>query len=312
MNFQNAPQPIPYQGSKRLQVPVILHHLPKDAGTLWEPFVGSGAVTIGAAFSRAANRFVLGDTLEPLVGIWRLILEDPSALCDGYEALWLGQLGDPRTWYDQIRDRFNEERKPDQLLYLIARCVKNAIRFNVDGRFNQSPDNRRLGMKPSLLRIRVSSVHEVLAGKTQAICADYGHALRTAAPADVVYMDPPYMGVSGKRDSRYHEVLDLDRFIRELGAANERNVSYLVSFDGRCGDRIYGETLPASLDLDRIEVHVGRSSQATLNGRTDETVESLYISQALRRRLQSENVMIAANASVKTPPTPSRQDLLSF
>ncbi|MFO0756730.1 MAG: DNA adenine methylase [Byssovorax sp.] len=280
-----APQPIPYQGSKRRQVPVILRVLPGDTDTLYEPFVGSGAVTIGAAMAGAARRFVMGDTLRPLAGIWQQILGSPGELCDEYEQLWTAQLGDPRAYFDRVRASFNGDPRPAALLYLIARCVKNAIRFNAEGQFNQSPDRRRLGMRPALLRSRVMAVHALLSNRAKAICADYAESLQRALPADVVYMDPPYMGVSGPRDARYHQGLDYDRFVRALEDANRRGVSYLVSFDGRCGERTYGPGLPASLGLSKMEVPMGRSSQSTLSGRAEETIESLYLSPALEARL---------------------------
>lgn len=298
MNLVNAPQPIPYQGSKRQLVPVILRYVPKGTVTLWEPFVGSGATTIGAALHGCARRFVVGDSLESLAGIWSMILERPMELCDEYEEIWTGQLADPRAYYDALRARYNQERRPAQLLYLIARCVKNAVRFNGDGGFNQSPDNRRLGMKPSLLRARVGEVHRILYGKTRSACADYSHALADAAPEDLVYMDPPYMGVSAGRDARYHQGLDYERFVAELSKANQRSVSYMVSFDGLCGARSYGPGLPAHLQLEKTDIHVGRSSQATLNGRADETVESLYLSPALLKRLSAEAVAVEREASV--------------
>jgi DNA adenine methylase len=299
VNLKNAPQPIPYQGSKRQQVPVILRYLPRDTETLFEPFVGSGAVTIGAASNRAALRFHLGDTLQPLVGIWSLLLTAPDEICDEYERIWTAQLDNSRMHFDQVRESFNREHRPAQLLYLIARCVKNAIRFNATGQFNQSPDKRRLGMRPSLFRERAFAVHDLLSGKAQATCADYAKSLLAAGTKDVVYMDPPYMGVSGTRDSRYHQGLDYDRFVGELADANVRGVSYLVSFDGRCGERTYGPGLPDTLGLRKIDVHVGRSSQATLNGRADETVESLYVSSALAARLWEEEVGVPAAESVK-------------
>ncbi|MCA9637078.1 MAG: DNA adenine methylase, partial [Myxococcales bacterium] len=127
--MQSSPQPIPYQGSKRQQVPVILRYLPKDTATLWEPFVGSGALTIGAAASQAAEAHVVGDSLAPLVEIWELILRAPDELCDRYERLWNAQLADPRAYYDRVRDAYNDSPEPAKLLYLIARCVKNAVRF---------------------------------------------------------------------------------------------------------------------------------------------------------------------------------------
>ena len=44
------------------------------------------------------------------------------------------------------------DHQPHHLLYLLARCVKASIRYNTDGDFNQSPDNRRKGMHPATMR----------------------------------------------------------------------------------------------------------------------------------------------------------------
>ena len=154
-------------------------------------------------------------------------------------------------------------------------------------------------MKPPLLRRRVLAVHDVLRDRTKAVCQDYVWSLERADRDDVVYMDPPYMGVSGTRDARYHKGLDYDRFLVELSNANLRGVSFMVSFDGRCGTKSYGPGLPAALELTKIDVHVGRSSQPTLNGRVDETVESLYLSRSLMERLRSDEVTVDRAISVK-------------
>lgn len=308
----NPPQPIPYQGSKRLQVPLILAHVPRGTRTFWEPFVGSGAVTIGASMHQSAKKFVIGDTFEPLIAIWRMILEQPSVLCDEYENLWTSQMVDPKSYYDGVRQQFNLDPKPWQLLYLVARCVKNAIRFNAHGKFNQSPDHRRLGMRPDTMRKRVFEVHELLKGRATSVCQDYSKALQAARSEDVVYMDPPYMGVSGKRDSRYHQGLDYDRFVDQLSVANSKGISYMVSFDGRCGNRVYGPGLPATLGLTKIDVHVGVSSQSTLNGGKDETVESLYLSAALARRLSEQNVSVTCVKSLRQPHRGAPNDQLGL
>ena len=44
---------------------------------------------------------------------------------------------------------------------------------------------------------------------------------------------------------------------------------------------MYGPALPVELGAQRLELHAGRSSQATLNGRDERTVESLYVSASL-------------------------------
>jgi hypothetical protein len=41
--------------------------------------------------------------------------------------------------------------------------------------------------------------------------------------------------------------------------------------------------LPEELHLRRVLIHTGKSSQATLNGEDAETVESLYVSPAIRK-----------------------------
>lgn len=285
MQLRTAPQPIPYQGSKRRLVPLILPWFPADTRVLYEPFAGSGALSIGAAMAGVAGRFVLGDSLGPLAGIWERLLQNPAGLADDYERIWEAQLADPRGHYDRVRDAYNADQDPAKLLYLLARCVKNAVRFNAEGRFNQSPDRRRLGMRPTTLRARAGQVQALLGGRAIARHADYAESLREAGAQDLVYMDPPYMGVSGSRDVRYHQGLDYQRFVSELRAANARGVSFLVNFDGRLGGRAYGPGLPAELGLRRVELHAGRSSQATLNGGDAETVESLYLSPALLGRI---------------------------
>ena len=58
--------------------------------------------------------------------------------------------------------------------------------------------------------------------------------------------------------------------------------------DGRSGDKTYGKELPEYLGLKRILIPAGRSSQATLLGKNQQTIESLYISNKLFKQLGSE------------------------
>ncbi len=52
-------------------------------------------------------------------------------------------------------------------------------------------------------------------------------------------------------------------------------------------NRSYGKPLPAKLHLTLVEIEAGRSSQATLLGRDEMTVESLYLSPALAEELEA-------------------------
>lgn len=277
------PHPIPYQGSKRLLAKVILDHAPDGVRCLIEPFAGSAATTLAAASRRLAERYFIGDSLGPLIEIWRNIIERPHDFANDYEQIWEAQISDPRTHYLSVRQHFNRDRQPAQLLYLLARCVKNAVRFSSSGEFNQSADHRRTGMHPKKMRHEIRGASALLRGKTDVVSGDYQLLLEEATASDLVYMDPPYQGVSETRDPRYFQQLDFDRLMASLDRLNAKSVPFLLSFDGTCGNRTYGKPLPEELRLTRVLIHTGKSSQATLNGEDAETVESLYLSPAIAK-----------------------------
>src|SRR5438128_9926540 len=94
-------------------------------------------------------------------------------------------------------------------------------------------------------------------------------------------MHPPYQGVCRNRDNRYLLKADHLTFCDALRELNRRKMKYVVSYDGRTGSKTYGEPLPPDLGPVHIELHAGRSTQATLLGRNHDTYESLYLSPAL-------------------------------
>lgn len=278
--------PIPYQGSKRKLASAITRCFPAELGRLYEPFVGSAAVTLATAAARPTTRFHVNDTNGPLCRLWQLIVDAPEEVGSAYAELWHEQLDDPRSFYDSVRDEFNATGRPELFLYLLARCVKAAVRYNAQGEFNQSPDNRRLGCRPERMARTIVAASALLRGRIEISNLDFRDAVASATADDLVYMDPPYQGVSTKRDRRYVDVLAADDFADALASFNQRGLSYVVSYDGRRGSRTYGKPLPSSLDLVRYEIDAGRSTQSTLSGGTDRTIESVYLSPALAARLE--------------------------
>jgi DNA adenine methylase len=281
----NVPHPIPYQGSKRNLALAILAHFPADVDRLIEPFAGSAALCLAAAYYQRACRFWINDAHVPLVSLWREIIDRPQELATMYADLWEGQRGRERLYYDKVREQFNATHRPDCFLYLLARCVKAAIRYNSDGEFNNSPDNRRLGARPETMLSRITGASALLCGRTELSHLDYTEVVSRCDPADLIYMDPPYQGVCGSRDHRYAPKVSHDAFCDVLADLNKRGFRYLVSYDGRSGTKTYGQPMPATLRLTHIELHAGRSTQATLLGQSSETYESIYLSPALAKQL---------------------------
>ncbi|MBI4668090.1 MAG: DNA adenine methylase [Elusimicrobia bacterium] len=252
-----TPHPIPYQGSKRNLSVQILAYFPKQINTLIEPFAGSGAITLAAAAWGLADHYHLNDLNTPLMELWRMIIEEPNRLARQYETIWFSQHADHREYYYRIRKEFNQTCQPHHFLYLLARCVKASVRYNLKGEFNQSPDNRRLGALPATVRDHILGASCLLKGRTVCTSQDYRNIVREAGSEET---------------------------LRDL---NSRNISYIVSYDGRTGGKVHGRVLLPDLQLRHIELDAGRSAQETLLGRAAVTYESLYLSPALAQRLQN-------------------------
>ena len=273
------PHPIPYQGSKRNLAPLIGQHISCGLDTWYEPFAGSAAMTLWAAHNRLAKRYIIADVLEPMADLWRAIIDKPEDTAGRYKAVWDGQACADLNYFNEVRERYNSGgHDPVDLLYLICRCVKNAVRFSSKGRMTQSVDKRRLGMRPEKMRSAILGVSHLLAGRTEVRSGDWKGTIQDAGIKDFVYLDPPYLGTTIGRDKRYAEQLQSEQLIAGLRTLLNRKIRFALSYDGMTGDKVYGPPLPTELGLTRLLLHAGVSSQATLVGRKEETVESLYLS----------------------------------
>ncbi|MCD7749244.1 MAG: DNA adenine methylase [Oscillospiraceae bacterium] len=278
------PHIVQYQGSKRKLAPQILQYMPKKIDRLVEPFSGMAAITVAAAYENRANSYWINDLNAPLVSILQEAVNSPQKLLEEYTAVWTEQFScnDHVQHFYDVRDRFNNgEQTPANMLYLLARCVKGAVRYGKNGNFNQSPDKRRHGTRPDTLAKNIYEISNLLRGKTIFSSADYHEILRKVSSSDLVYMDPPYQGVTNVRDNRYYAGVPFDEFASSLEILNANNVDFLISYDGECGGKAYGEDLPESLGCKKIMLNAGPSSQATLLGKKSTTFEALYVSKNL-------------------------------
>ena len=282
--MKHLPHPIQYQGSKRHLAPLILQYVPKHVKRLVEPFAGTAALSIAAAARNVSHAFWLNDLNAPLVELLRLIIELPEEIADAYTKIWYEQHHHSLEHYYQIREQFNQTHDPKCLLYLLARCVKGSVRYNADGLFNQSPDKRRKGTQPDTMRSNILGMSRILRGKCHFTSDDYQIVFQQLDVDDVAYLDPPYQGVCGERDARYYARIRFAEFVQALHELNQRGIAFVISYDGRKGETTYGESFPESLQFTKIELEAGRSTQATLLGRQEITIESLYLSPALLRQ----------------------------
>ena len=281
-----TPHIVQYQGSKRNLAPQILQYIPKRFNRLIEPFAGMAAITIAVAKQRRADHYLLNDLNEPLVNVLMECITHPQRLIDEYTRVWSEQLayqGGSVEHFYKVRDDFNKgNQSAANMLYLLARCVKGSVRYSSSGQFNQSPDKRRMGTNPKNLARNVFLISSYLKDKTAFSSVDYREVTRNARRGDVVYMDPPYQGVCSLRDNRYFSGIDFNDFVECVDDLNRRDIDFIISYDGACGDKQYGMDLPEELGLRKIMLIAGLSSQSLLLGKKETTVEALYLSHRLR------------------------------
>ncbi len=111
--------------------PQILQYMPRTFSRLVEPFAGMAAITIAVAKQERAEKYLLNDLNEPLIGVLKSAIETPTELVDSYSVVWEEQFSHQQGSVDhfyQVCEKFNRgDHSPANMLYLLARCV---IRFS--------------------------------------------------------------------------------------------------------------------------------------------------------------------------------------
>ncbi len=263
------PPVVKWPGSKRSLAPSLGRLFPRWADRYLEPFLGGGALLP----FRPARAALAGDVVPELVELWRLVRDRPRETADAYAARWerLRREGPPAFY--AIRDSFNQDRSPEDLLFLSRTCVNGLARFNRAGEFNNSLHLTRAGIRPDRLRAVLERWSERLRG-VEFLAGDYRETLARAKKGDFVFLDPPYAGTRG----RYHPGrLDAAALYAELERLNRLEVQWVLTLDGAAGARTYDAGVPGHLWRTRLALASGNSPFTKLM-RTglDQVVEAVY------------------------------------
>lgn len=269
---QKTPKRIPslikWTGSKRSQASAIRSLMPSYTRYV-EPFLGGGAML----FLAACPGSIGGDVYRPLIELWKLVQNSPQNVIDDYSRQWNELQRDFPAYYYNVRERFNEHQCPLDLSFLMRTCVNGIVRFNDEGKFNNSFHLSRKGMTPDRFESAVLAWSERLKG-VNFICGDYEATLAEAKSGDFVYLDPPYAG----NKQRYAEDLNIERFYSVLESLNSRGIKWAWSFDGQRGDMGFIQAVPSHLYKRHLMLASGNSAVGkVLNGPVEAVQESLYL-----------------------------------
>lgn len=260
---------IKWSGSKRSQAERIRSLMPPSFNAYYEPFVGGGSTL----YSVSPRKAICGDICAPLIGLWNMVKREPAKLAASYREHWVSLQREGHLYYYRVRDRFNAEQNPEDLLFLTRTCVNGLIRFNAQGHFNNSLHHTRKGINPAQLEKIIMDWSDRIQDAEFRACS-YSELCQSMKAGDLAYLDPPYFHTKG----RYYGTIDYQEFLTFLESLNKRGVLFMLSYDGRRGDKDYGVELPRSLYKRKMLVNSGNSSFGkVINGKIEQVSESLYL-----------------------------------
>jgi len=258
-----------WAGSKWFQAGKIVEYFPKSIETYHEPFIGGGSMLYELLKSDIrVERIECSDGYEPLIGIWRMVQDGEESLMDEYEKHWKQMREKGQSYFYQIRDEYNEVRKPCQLFFLLRSCKRTTALFNKKGEFiagYRERDRGGSGINPQKLQVIFEQWYKALA-KVEFSMKDY-RKVRTK-PSDFMYLDPPYQSVNY---NLYPVDFDIGKFFQWLEG---QPCGYALSLEGFVNDEDRRVDVPKELYDDEIQIE---AAPRLFDRRIDKVTDSLYV-----------------------------------
>lgn len=175
-------------GNKQRFAHEIANFFPKDFGTYYEPFIGSGAVMA----TLAPRRGVGSDAFGPLIEIWQTLVKTPEVLKTWYALRWEAfHSGEKIQQYEALKASYNSRPSGADLLFLCRSCYGGVVRFRQRDGYCSTPCGVHDPISPDSFSLRVDEWYRRL---NHCIFrhADYRQSMAEAKAGDVIYCDPPY------------------------------------------------------------------------------------------------------------------------
>ena len=209
---------IKWTGSKRYVVGELNKLKPTNFDGYYEPFVGGGSFS----YFNADHRCFCSDTNKHLIGMWKIIQEEPDFLFYTYGQYWQNFKRIGKDYYFEIRKQFNQDSDPYKFFFLTRTSVNGLIRFNKKGEFNASCGYGRNGIQPKTLKPILEDWHSKVKNFEY---SNVSYKDITPTSKDFVFCDPPYEG----RNEMYQGEFNYSEFENWLEVLNEKNIKWMVT-----------------------------------------------------------------------------------
>lgn len=193
--------PIKSQGIKTKLVPWIMDvaKIAQSKGKWIEPFLGTGVVAFNSGFKEA----ILGDTNPHIINFYTGI--QAGTITPSNVKFFLETEGEKLSTAEEngyayfriVRDRFNKNFSPFDLLFLSRTGFNGMMRFGGKGNWNIPFCKKPNRFSPSYITKivnQVSRVKAVIHDKWVFANKNFTEIIPLATENDIIYCDPPYFG----------------------------------------------------------------------------------------------------------------------
>lgn len=202
---QKARPFVKWAGGKTQLLGPIMNVMPRGIRTYYEPFIGGGAVFFDMANEERFERAVLNDWNQELINTYKVVRDFPddlTARLRATEELYKADETGGAQTYDRVRSKDPSTLDPvmraTRFIFLNKTCFNGLHRMNKRGEFNVPWGKYKTPAICDEANLRACAA--VLAKSTTLHTGDFTHAVKDAAPGDVVYFDPPYVPLNASSD----------------------------------------------------------------------------------------------------------------
>ena len=188
--------PIKCQGIKSKLVGWIQENLLEFSGIWYEPFMGSGVV----GFNIRPKKAIFSDTNPHIINFYNDVKNNvvtPSKIKNFLEKESEKLLIGADTYYNEIRQRFNENPNSYDFLFLNRACFNGMMRFNSKGKFNVpfcKKPNRYAQAYITKIINQIYNIQLIIQSNDYEFILDsFDNIIPKAKNNDFIYCDPPYI-----------------------------------------------------------------------------------------------------------------------
>ena len=214
------PSPFNFTGSKYKLMPVLKSFIPDDYKCVYDLFCGGGSFFINSGISTVyAN-----DIIKPLIEFYLFLQNNEWGKV--IEQIYSHNIDKNQNEYNELRNRFNQNKNCIDFYILCCSCTNNMMRFNKKFEFNQTWGNRHFNKN---IENKLCGYHNCIFNNTNYHFANISFE-KAVIDQDkcLVYLDPPYLITEAGYNCYWS--LDLEKQLYNyLDKLHSDNIKFLMS-----------------------------------------------------------------------------------